>query len=146
MKRISKVLLVLTSCLISNLVFAAKDTTMNITVINMTPNTGNIFYSDLNGDMTKGAIVERNGGSVQIKQTFNDYLQLTGLQLVTNWGFYCSQNGEGNVVLNPTLYKGDNITITFTGFNSDGWLECTCSGSACDLSMTKIKKPNKEMH
>jgi hypothetical protein len=116
---------------------------MHITFINNTTHTGNTFITSYDDSIyLSGPIIERNGGTAEMTATVGDTtLSIPGLALLDGMFLYCI-NGNGNVLLNPSLYKGDMITITFTSLGQGffGVLQCTCSGSACDISMSPAKK------
>lgn len=136
MRNTTKVILALAAIFVSTLAFSAKDPVIDISIVNNTDRTGKIFVDD--SAQTMGPLVERKGGSVKwsYKSPDGDWT-LFGLALASGMGFYCL--GEnGNLVLIPQNYKGDTITITLNNFK-DG-LQCTCTGSACDVSRSIAKK------
>lgn len=142
MKRIGKLLLVSIILVISNVAFAAKDTQINITFVDMTDRSGNATTIDaMSGTLQLGPVIERNGGQalMSISVEDGDGFQVPALMYAFGVTQYCNQ-GDGNMALNPALYTGDKVTVTFAGVDSYGNLQCTCSGSACDVSISRAKK------
>jgi hypothetical protein len=140
MKKTIQFLLILTTSIFTSVTFAAKDTTMNILVINNTFSTGNAIIGNAQSKLMIGPLLARNGGSGEMSPTVNDEsLELIGIQYLNGITPICAQN-DGLLALNPSIYKGDLITVTFTGTDANGNLQCTCSGSACDFSAAQPKK------
>lgn len=133
MKRIGKALTFLVAILAANFALAAKDSEMKITFINESANTGYAFLQN-NDDVTVGPIVERNGGSVQMSQTFQDNSQYLGMLTAGGYQRFCQQDAQGYLSLNPAAYKGDMIVISMTVEPKTFNLECVCVGSACEFS------------
>jgi hypothetical protein len=142
MKVKSKIMIAVATIFLSNLAFAAKDTpSIKLAFVNNMKYSGSAFMENsTTGDDVTGPVVERNGGTGTYSYDTTDGQQwaLVGLMFAGGMGAYCIQD-DGNLALNIGNYKGDTITITYTGF-VDGEMQCTCTGSACDVSTTTHKK------
>lgn len=136
MKKFSKLFLMTAGLFFACNVFAAKDNvTMNINFINMTFAGGNAFVFDDNYNVTEGPSMQRNGGSVQWSPSLADSLYGMGIAYPNGMMETCAQGYE-SIVVNPEIYKGDLITVVMSTNNSTGNLNCTCTGSACDISLS----------
>lgn len=140
MKNFNKLLLVIIALMISSVAFAVKDKTMNITFINQTFSAGSPVLTDFASIMLTGPKMAK-GGSAQMSPAFpDDTLLAAGIMYPIGQGYACTQDeGRGVLALNPDIYKGDNIIIILTT-DSEGKLACTCSGSACDVSLSHVRK------
>lgn len=134
MKIIFKSFVIFISLLFTQFVFA-NNVRINVELINLTPHTGYATYLDYNKKIIYGPIVEKNGGQVFWSSTINsNVLQAVGVLIPgmnqnSNWG--CMNQNQPFLLLNPNLYTGDTIIITYTQWTDFG-PSCTCSGSACD--------------
>lgn len=137
MKKIFAFLTALFALSVSCVSFASQNPTMNIQFINMINYTGNALLVDTNNQIS-GPILEKNGGTATMSTPLPTQLQLPGLGLMSGLGYFCVE-GNNNLVLNPLNYKGDLIVVTLSHIDSNGWLECTCTGSACDVGATRKK-------
>ncbi len=137
MKNKMKLFCMLVSLILFTSAFAKSTSSLNLNFVNQSPRTG---YAFLGRNLDRGPVVRRNGGVAhwQYDVTGNNKLILVGLVYASERGVFCAGN-EGNLVLNTEQYKGDVITITFTKTDSDGGLDCTCTGSACDVSVVAKK-------
>lgn len=142
MKVKSKIMIAVATIFLSNLAFAAKDApSIKLAFVNNLTRSGSAFMENSDtSDDTTGPVVERNGGTGTFSYDTTDGQQwaLVGLMFAGGMGAYCLQD-DGNLALNIGAYKGDTITITYTGY-SHGGMQCTCTGSACDVSKTGPKK------
>lgn len=136
MKRISKLLVIVTALLLSQITFAAKDNvTVNFNLINMTFSAGDGFIYDDNFQYTLSPLIAKNGGTLQWAPSLSDSLFGLGMSYPNGVQNACYQGSEA-MVINPEIYKGDVITITYKQ-DSSGNLVCSCTGSACDISVKK---------
>lgn len=114
---------------------------MQFNFVNNMPRTGN---ADINMTFNySGPIVERNGGTAST--TFNankNQLISIGFDFPFMATNCMTPDGNYTLTLNPSIYTGDVITITYVALqptNDFPELICTCSGSACDQSVAKKK-------
>lgn len=141
MKKTCKLFLALAATLISFNTFAdpAPTTAISLKFINNTPRSGNIMYGDfINFQQILGATIERNGGTLEVTDQADSSMQGAALIYSSGDGKFCQTTGGGNIAVNPALYTGDLITITMTQ-DAQGNLNCSCTGSACDVSVA-VKK------
>lgn len=96
------------------------------------------MYGDfVNMQQILGPTIERNGGTVDVTDQADSAMQSAALIYSNGDGQFCLAPG-GNLALNPSLYTGDLITITMTQ-DAQGKLNCSCTGSACDVSVAGKK-------
>lgn len=140
MKKTSKLFFALAATVLSVNAFAAKATVpMTLSYVDNTTRSGDVFYGDLvNYNITVGPTIEKNGGTVQVAAQTDGSLQAVGMFYADGSGYICQTTG-GDLALNPALYTGDVITINMA-LDAEGNLDCACTGSACDVSASHIKK------
>lgn len=134
----SKIAFALAALFISH--FASADQqimNLKMSFVDKLPRSGNVF-TEMGGRTKHGPVIERNGGTVSWSHLArNSNSQLMGIEFASGWGFYCLGD-TGNVVLNMAKYTGDVITVSLDNIGDDG-LNCSCTGSACDVSASKQK-------
>lgn len=128
----NKIAIAVASLALSQVVFALQDTSVKMLFVNNTDRAGTV-------EVQKGRLghigpdVEGNGGHASWIFNAKDYEQQVTIGLINNgWNSPCFKQDKRSLgSLNILAYKGDTLTITFTGSGPEGELYCTCQGSAC---------------
>lgn len=137
MKHISKLFLTIALLFFGNSVFAAKgNMTVNINFVNNTFSSAYPLLYDANDNVILGStLMQKNGGSVEWSPELADGLYGFGLEYPNGNASGCFQGSEA-MVLNPEIYQGDLINIVMSTDPSGNFV-CTCTGSACDISVAR---------
>lgn len=145
MKTIRKIFLMLFLFTLVNTAFAELLIPFNI--VNNLPQTANIGFWSQWG--FPGLAVAPNGGSMFVRYAIKEDRLEIPLAIISSdfnqsFASYPCYSADGNysIVLNPKIYnrkKHDTITITYVSSTNNGMI-CTCSGSACDVSLAMKPK------
>lgn len=122
-------LFIISLALLTTPLFAATPINMNIHAMNQQNDvTGNIKINNYTGP-----ILNRNGGTANFSyKATKDILAPVELLGATKAALYCHTSDGHSLALNPNIYTGDTINITFVSISQNFTLSCTCTGSSCD--------------
>jgi hypothetical protein len=110
---------------LASLAWGGNHTFIKLVITNLTDNSAFLFL----GDGTQGPFVIASGNNDTASWTpAVNGSQTIGLSI----GGLCFITG-GNLILNPKLYKGDIVNVTFAQQQFPTGIACSCIGSACDV-------------
>ncbi len=135
----NKLSIVVAGLLLSQAAFATAITPLKLQFVNHTTQNGRAFVY-VTEKITKGQEVKKNSELLTPMTYYtNQDSAMVGLW-IGRLGQMCIYQ-KHNVQFNMKAYKGDTITITYKALLPQGGVECTCTGSACDLSgSSQVKK------